>query len=135
MRTNARVRRLIAIVLLAWFLPACSSFQTTDLAPQEAVENQEQVILTVADSTGEHIIRLSDPWVTPDSIGGVPCDEYFDCSAGATRSVPLSSIQRLEIKRFDGTATAWAVGVVVVAAGAVFVVAMARSWNERWGSR
>jgi hypothetical protein len=29
------LRRSIAAFLLVWFLPACATYQTTDLAPQE----------------------------------------------------------------------------------------------------
>jgi hypothetical protein len=134
MRTYSRTRRLMAVVLLAWFQPACTTFQTTDLAPQEALEGQEQAILTVADSAGERIIHLANPWVTADSIGGTPCDQHFTCSAGSTLSVPLSSVQRLEVKRYDKKATMLLGGVVLAAALVVFMAALNSSLEEAWGS-
>jgi hypothetical protein len=64
------LRRPVAAFLFVWFLPACSTYQTTDLAPQEVVTGQQTVKVTLADAASTEV-TVSEPWVRADSLGGV----------------------------------------------------------------
>jgi hypothetical protein len=95
-------RRPIALLLLVWFLPTCATYQTTELAPHEAVVGHEAVKVTLADESSAEV-TVWEPWVRADSIGGV-VDRNDNWSA------PLASVAVLKTKQ----ANAWlTLGVVV----------------------
>lgn len=123
-------RRPIAFLLLAWYLPACSSYQTTALAPQEAVHGQETVKVVLADTALTELV-LRTPWVRTDSIGGVPCPSGR-CSVGTAWSVPLDSVVAIKTKQSAPGLTALAVigGVALFAAAIAVAAATENALNE-----
>jgi hypothetical protein len=101
-------RRPIALLLLVWFLPACATYQPTELAPHEKVK------LSGASSTE---VTVREPWVRADSIGGVT-DLHPDWS------VPLASVAEIKTSRFNPALTVVGiVGGVAVAVGGFYFVA------------
>jgi hypothetical protein len=46
------LRRTIACILMVWYLPGCSTYRITRTTPQQAVQGEERVILTVQDGSG-----------------------------------------------------------------------------------
>ena len=100
-----QLRRPIAFLLLAWFLPACSTYRTTDLTPHEAIAGQETVMVTLADvESTEVTVRF--PCVRADSLGGVVERDPW--------SVPLSSVAEVRTKRLDGWLTVTVVGLSLI---------------------
>lgn len=109
------LRRPIAAFLLMWFLAACSTYQTTDLAPQEAVTGQQAVKVKLVDAGSMEVI-VSEPWVRADSIGGV-------VGPDSSWAVPLQSVAEIRTKRANAALTAGAVvGGVVLAGGVAFAI-------------
>jgi hypothetical protein len=117
------LRRPIAFLLLVWFLPACSTYRTTDLTPQEAVAGQK--IVRVVATPEDEAIELNAPWVRADSIGGIT-------STGSDWSAPLSSVNEVKIKRFNPWLTSGVVvgGLVVGAAVTLVIICgLGDSWQ------
>jgi hypothetical protein len=101
-------RRLIALVLLVVYLPACSSYRPSALAPSEAVAGRDEVEVQVGHGSSTASIRLRHPWVRNDSIGG----EHRVCTPQQNRSLPrqceyapwampLAEIGAVETRQFD----------------------------------
>jgi hypothetical protein len=117
--TSMQVRRPVATVLLASHLAACFSYQTSDAAPQEAIAGQRRVIVH---TTGE-VVRLEEPWLVADTIGGTWCDESFSCRPEKTVMIPTTDVRSIETYRLDVTPTVLIVtGVGLVAIGGVVVL-------------
>jgi len=124
-------RRPIALALLLWYLPACTSYQTSKLAPRDAVSDESSVLLKVVDGEKTKTVMLNKPWVRGDSLGGMPCSG--DTSRGwrcandrAEWSVPLSSVVEVRTRRTDGAKSALAVlGIVAVGVLTAGVIAAA----------
>ena len=116
--------RPVALALLIWYVPACTSYRATELAPADAVTGQRAV--EVVNQFGR-TIRLQDPWVRADSIGGT-IDPICTLVKGKRScetqhwAVPLTSIRTIATRQPDKgkTLTLVAVaGVAVVAAAAI----------------
>jgi hypothetical protein len=101
-------RRIIALSLLIAYLPACSSYRPSALAPSEAVAGRDEVEVLVGQGSGTESIRLRDPWVRNDSIGG----ERRACTPRRNRSepwqceyvawaLPLTEINAVKTRQFD----------------------------------
>ena len=101
-------RRFIALSLLIAYLPACSSYRPSTLAPSEAVAGRDQVEVLVGQGSSTESIRLRDPWVRNDSIGG----ERRACTPRSNRSqpwqceyvawaLPLAEIGVVKTRQFD----------------------------------
>lgn len=113
-----RYTRLVAAILLATYLPACTSYQamaapTVELqAPPKPVQEAR---LTLA--SGERF-ELRAPRVYGDSLGGLDMN-------GKPRSVALADVTKVEVQRANATATVGLVlgGLLVggLIAGAVIV--------------
>ena len=141
-------RRPIAYLMMLWYLPACTSYRTTDLSPQEAVASGESVVVTFLRSTGGSTgyvvgpdgkivegpgtatVHLKEPWVRGDSLGGTPCEAQrnggWRCSRDAPAwAAPLSSVLSVKTKQVNAVTTSMAVvgglalGLFVTAAVAI----------------
>ena len=133
MLTYSRFRRLIAAVLLAWHVPACSAstgWRTQTIVPQETKRTMYagNVQVETADSTYTFV----GVWVSADSLGGwLP-------EGGAARAFPLSDVRAVRVwyeggiraeagsKGYDASldkhaAKGIVVGVIAVFAGLVII--------------
>jgi len=102
------IRRLIALLMLIAYLPACSSYRVSALAPTEAVAGRDEVEVQVGQGSGAESVRLRHPWVRNDSIGGehLVCEPQRDRSlpwqcAYAPWVMPLAEIGGVKTREFD----------------------------------
>jgi len=116
------LRSAIAAFLLAW-VPACYSYRTTQLAPEQAVVGQKPIVVRVPDGAGTREVKLHSPWVRNDSIGGRQCTMgrtptgHTSETCATDWSVPLTEVRAIETRHFDaGTTAKVTTGVVAVAA-------------------
>jgi len=108
-----RVRRAVAAVLLAVYLPACHHWVTPKgMTPQEYItaNHPSTVRVTLADSSR---VVLQNPRAASDSLWG-------SVAPGGQWGVPLSSVQLLQVRKSDAAGTVFlTLGIVV---GSLFVV-------------
>ena len=114
------LRRPIAYLLLVLYVPACTSYRTTNLAPQEAVADEGTVVVTVTNGAGTETLSLKQPWVRNDTVGGIPCrpDRYrqYRCASDENWAVPVSLVVEMQTKRVSTGRT------VLAAVGGAFLV-------------
>jgi hypothetical protein len=129
MPTFRRIRRTIAAVLLTVYLPSCYHWITPKgITPQEYVttKHPKQVRVTLVDSTRRTVLR--QPWVSADSIGGrllIRADWYYGARVGPPWAVPLSSVQRMEVRKLEPVGTTFAILVPVLLIGGLVTWAIA----------
>jgi len=108
-----RVRRAVAAVLLAVYLPACHHWVTPKgMTPQEYItaNHPSTVRVTLADSSR---VVLQNPRAASDSLWG-------SLAPGGQWGAPLSSVQLLQVRKSDAAGTVFlTLGIVV---GSLFVV-------------
>jgi hypothetical protein len=109
------MQRAIALFLLICYLPGCSSYRPTTLAPHQAVRGQDQIIVKVSDGSASETLHLLAPWVRNDTLGGTvsgctPQQFLNECEWAA----PLSEVLAIETRQAEGSATVGVVAVVVV---------------------
>ncbi len=124
------LRKPVAILLLVWYLPACAtSFQPTDLSPQEVVAQEYEIKVKVRDGDRTETVHLYDPWATSRSIGGRVCDTWA-CRYNRTWTAPLSRVESLETRQPDAVkAVAGTVLGLAVVAGVVFTAVVGAMLN------
>ena len=112
MQTFRRIRRSLAVLVLALHPPACYHYVTFKrMTPQQyiATEQPDQVRVTLTDGTRQTLLR---PLISGGSLQGhVPVrgsDNFM--RAGPPWAVSITSVQRLEVHKFDTWAT---VGLVI----------------------
>lgn len=112
MQRFQRVRRAVAAVLLAVYLPACHHWVTPQgMTPQEYItaNHPSTVRVTLADSTR---VVLQHPRAASDSLWG-------SLAPGGQWGAPLSSVQLFQVRKSDAAGTVFlTLGIVV---GTVFV--------------
>jgi len=109
-----RLRAGLSLLLLAAYLPACTSYRTVD-DPVEALQPSPKPVrkARVTVDTGERFEVVS-PRVSGDSLQGQLHD-------GTAVSVSMGEIQALEVRTHDGKKTGWLiVGSVLAAIAAAF---------------
>lgn len=115
-----KLRRPAACLLLVWYLPACTSFQTTALAPADAVADQSMVRVTVVTDGDTTRWQVKEPWVRGDSLGGSACGSgrygEVQCDPADRFAVPLSSVVELETRRGNAVRTTMLASVLVILA-------------------
>jgi hypothetical protein len=110
-----RPTRLLATILLASYLPACTSYTLiADPASGLQVSPKPVTAARVTLRSGERIV-LKAPWVDGDSLRGAS-------TAGTPRSVALADVGFVEAGRSDGVKTA---GLVVGVLAVSFVAVVA----------
>jgi hypothetical protein len=127
MRTFHRMRRSVATVLLAVHLPACHYWaEPNGLTPQQYVDRERpaEARVTLTDSS---TVLLQRPWVSSDTLWG-------GSASGLLRGVPLSSVQHIQVRESDGTATVFlVVGLVALAVVGAGVALAASGWDPGIG--
>jgi len=111
-----RQLRLTATILVAAFLPACSSYRLV-ADPAQALQASPKPARSarITYRSGEQVV-LNSPWVDGDSLrGGAP--------QGQTHAVALADVSFVEVRQSDGTKTSLLVlGIVLATLGAAFGV-------------
>lgn len=121
-----RANRIIAVVLLVIWLPACAHRwrAQTDARSAILVEQPDQARIRLTDGT---LIMLRNPMVTEDSIVGIVQATQFGVVIpnGTRLAVALGEVANLELREIDtGTISnkALVIGAVVGMAAAIFIV-------------
>jgi hypothetical protein len=104
-------RRAVSILLLAVYLPACTSYHTTTLPVAEltaAPEAPERIRVTTADGA---TVEVDAPRVANDTLYG----STWTTGAGGKQSagvmtIPIANIRTVEVRKSDGTKTLLLVG-------------------------
>jgi hypothetical protein len=96
MRIFARSQRLMAVVLLAWHLPSCTSaagWRTQTVVPQETKRTMYAGDVRVTTTDGStHAFR--GVWVSADSLGG-----WLAEPAGTEKGFPLTDVSAVRTRR------------------------------------
>ena len=107
-----RQRRLIALVQLAIFLPACTSWQVDSAAPAELFGKRPSIVrLTMSDSSR---LVLNDPVIRGGTLYGhrqLPDQSRTQQPEG----IPLAEVQEIATLRSDPTKTTLLVTGIAVA--------------------
>ncbi len=130
----ARFRRAAAVLLLAWPLSACTSWQS--LPSPQTLFGEKVERLAVLTPAGREV-TVWYPKVRGDSLFGMSARSGKD-----TADVRLGNLQSLKIRRFSAGRTMVLVAVVGVTATAVAAVIVAASLGDMsmdfggmsWGS-
>jgi hypothetical protein len=112
------IRRLVSVLLLMAYLPACTSFQaTTQPLPELTAPPKTVKKARITTVTGARI-ELGYIHVVNDTLYGTP--EVPRPEPGPV-AIAISDIKTVEVKKSDGTSTALLVGgiVLVIVVGAV----------------
>jgi len=137
------MRSVPLLILLVAFVSSCTSFKTSPLSPQQAVEGRVWARLTVVeppvvnDSGLAETVTLKNPWASDDAIGGEVCTKnstsplaylLFDWiwspeyRCAGSRAVALASIRGVETRRFDALKTSLLAGGIVGTIGLLLVI-------------
>ena len=129
LRHSNRAHRLCAVVQLAFFLPACSTWRTQPVAPQELLETQHPRSIRVTQTDGSQLI-LEEPEIQGDTLYGRAWEPVGGRAAERT-SMALAHVEQVSIRKTDGTKTGLLVLGGVAAAFGVYVAAIliAHPWD------
>ena len=104
-------RRVVSLLLLAAYLPACTSYQATTQPVAEltaAPKPPEHLRVTTTDGAQ---IDVNDPRVANDTLYG---STWTTGAGGEQRAgvmtIPLADIRTVEVRKSDGTKTLLLVG-------------------------
>jgi hypothetical protein len=111
-------RRAVSVLLLAAYLPACTSFQSTSQPLAELTAPPKPVNKVRVTTTAGRAIEVDAPRVVNDTLFG----SAWTAGSGGKQvteavALPLADIRTVEVKKSDGTTTALLlVGIVGVVA-------------------
>ncbi len=130
-------RHRIASLLLICYLPACTSYRTSTLEPREAAAEEGALRVTYADRHDTTRVRVKDPWVHNDTLGGTPCtvdrNRRRQCDAADTLAVPLTSVIEIETIRTSASKTALVVVGTTLTLALVAGAAAMAAWDGPFG--
>jgi hypothetical protein len=111
-----RFRPVLSAVLLAAYLPACTSFQSTSQPLAELTASPEGVDQVKVVTAGGARVDVWAPWVEADTLRG-----YHEkpSSGVASFAIPLSDIKAIEVRKTDVGPT-----VILVGVGALLIAGM-----------
>ncbi len=111
-------RRAIALALLIWYVPACTSWQVArGITPQQLIAARHPPVVRVTLHNSSQFV-LDEPSIAGDSLAGFV--------SGKDSSVVTSDVRHVEIRSIDGRKTAGLVGGLALL-GAIIAVAHAVS--------
>jgi len=122
MRTSGRTRRVIAVLALLAYLPACYAWRSVEVAPQQLIAERAPDWLRVTTRDGARF-ALYEPTIRGDSLAGIrdgPADVRGRRQQAVT--VALADVTQVELRRSDGGKTGVAVVVAAAALTALVVV-------------
>ena len=107
-------RRAVALVLIPVVVAGCSSWQLAKPTPSEYLQSHRpnHVRVTRSDSAR---ISLRTPELRGDSLWGIEGGSLARADTGRQVIVPLSDIQRMEVRRFSLAKTLGLYAVISVA--------------------
>jgi len=124
-------RRAVSLLLLAAYLPACTSYQATTqpVAELTAAPNAPSH-LRVTTSNGA-TVEVDEPRVVNDTLYG----STWTTGAGGKQSagvmtIPLADIRTVEVKKGDATKTLLLVGGIV---GGILIISVAGCSETDYG--
>jgi len=105
--------RLIAIVMAGTFLSACVTWQPQSLQPERfrTADSTQTVRLTL---TSGETMMVDAPVITGDSLVGVQPRPGASPDSLERVSVPLATIRRLELQKYDVVEPVAFIGLLVV---------------------
>lgn len=136
MRIFKRLRRAVALLLIAVYLPACvRTFTPEGITPAEyiAAKHPEQVRVTLSDQSW---CVFRDPWIAGDTLGGI-VTLFGSAGLSATApadGVPLSSVVHFEVRESNKAATTALVLLGVAVVGGAIAGLVALHDFELWGN-
>lgn len=104
-------RRLIASLLLAVYLPACTSYQATTQPLAELTAPPKPVGMVLVKTANGDAIEMSDPRVAGDTLVGLGTSTVTKLPVG---KVPMDQVRSVEVKRFSTGKTIALVGVTAL---------------------
>ncbi|MGE5231344.1 MAG: hypothetical protein ACM3NS_06345 [Deltaproteobacteria bacterium] len=102
--------RLIALVLLLAYLPACHSWRTENVAPEQLISTKhpDKVRVRLADSSA---VELQQPSIVGDTLRGQ--------HKSGPRAIPLSDVRSVATRQAN-----WVGNGVIIAMGAGLIAGM-----------
>jgi len=126
-----RIRRVLSALLLAAYLPACTSYQATSqpLAQLTAQPKPvEQVRITTIEGAQ---FEVGSPRVANDTLYGSTWAQGSGSKPSQEAvAVPVASLRTVEVRRPDATKRAMVIGGIVVAFALLAVVGVAEVSTE-----
>jgi len=122
-RIGSPLTRSTALLLLACYLPACTSWRTQQAAPQDVIAAQHPQAIRVTRTDGSQV-EITSPRIEADTLIGHRAGVAPRDSAEARVAIPLSEVAQIEVRQNDaGKTIALAAGVGL----AVLLIAAAAS--------
>ncbi len=119
-----RFRRMVSLLLLAAYLPACTSYQPTTQPLAELTASPKPLehvrVTTVAGAT----LTVDAPRVVDDSLFGTTVVIKKGAPTTQPVAMPLADIRTVQVRKSDGTAT---MVLVVGIVGAAVLIGVATS--------
>lgn len=117
--SSSPVRRVVALVVTAVFLPACTSWRAATAPPGDHLREEGPADVRVWHASSGERTELDGATVRGDSLVGADGD-------GRLEAVPLSDVRRMEVRETDGGKTTLLVlgvaGGALLAFGALYAV-------------
>jgi hypothetical protein len=107
-------RRVVSALMLAAYLPACTSYQATTQPVAEVTAAPTPPKHLRVTTTDGAVVEVDDPRVANDTLYG----STWTTGAGGKQSagvitIPISDIRTVEVRKSDGTKTLLLVGGIV----------------------
>jgi hypothetical protein len=125
-------KRIIATLTLLSFLICLHGCYSTRVAPRQEVEGYPGYRITKVTTVDGEVIEFD----TEKSEGARIIDGKIEglSKDGSFRSIVLSQVVTVEIRKIDTTETSFAVFGVLLLALVVFVLILAASWSYEMGA-
>ena len=109
-------RRIIAVLLLLLYLPACTSWQVGTTSPEQLFEDDppDKCRITLTDGSE---VELMSPVIRADSLVGTPKGDSVRVA------IPLSEVLLVEVRKPNNKGLIIAVSIVVLVGVVVYQVA------------
>ncbi len=120
LRLFITLKRLIASVVLAAYLPACTSWKTQPVSPEHTIATKQPSRVRVTRADGSKIILIR-PQVAGDSLAGDLPGSGRPGQPNSRLAVPLSDVREVAVERVDGVKT----GALIVGLGLTAVLVAA----------
>ena len=113
-------RRVVSLVLLAAYLPACTAYQATQQPLPELTAPPNPAGLVLVKTANGDEIEMRDPRILGDTLLGSGTSTVTKLPVG---KVPMDQVRGVEVKRFSAGKTIALVGVIALVSVFLGVVA------------
>jgi hypothetical protein len=122
-------RRAVSVLLLAAYLPACTSFQSTSQPLTELTAPPKPVNKVRVTTTAGRAIEVDAPRVVNDTLFGSTWTAGSGGKAGAQAvALPLVDIRTVEVRKSDSGSTV--ILVVAIVGGVVLLAVAGNAWTS-----